>query len=158
MQIKGKGVLSFKCKNGEERTFSDVYYVPKLCNNIISLGQLSEAGNKVVLEGDFLWVYVENGRLRMKVKKSENLLYKISLEDSSPVVLLSKTEEDTWLGHTRLGHVNFKALELMYKESMAHGIPKMVHPLKNCEGFLMSKHAWTPFPTYSTFEAKKTMS
>lgn len=44
----------FNCKNGEERLLKGVYYIPNLCNNIITLGQLSEEGNKVVLNGNFL--------------------------------------------------------------------------------------------------------
>ncbi|XP_074341841.1 uncharacterized protein LOC141679236 [Apium graveolens] len=57
VEIKGKGTVTFKCKNGEEVTLDGVYYIPTLCNNIISLGQLAENGNKVILNGAFLWVY-----------------------------------------------------------------------------------------------------
>lgn len=151
MHIKGRGVVSFKCKNGEEKMLNEVYYIPSLCNNIISLGQLSEAGNKVVLEGDYLWVYEERGRLLMKVKRSENRLYKISLEEYSPMCLFSKTEEETWLWHIRLGHVNFKALEIMSNERMAHGIPRLVQPLEKCEGCLMSKQPRSSFPVKKNF-------
>lgn len=38
VQIEGKGSIIFKCKNGEERALHEVYYIPTLCNNIISLG------------------------------------------------------------------------------------------------------------------------
>ncbi|XP_074341853.1 uncharacterized protein LOC141679248 [Apium graveolens] len=38
VEIKGKGTVTFKCKNGEEVTLDGVYYIPTLCNNIISLG------------------------------------------------------------------------------------------------------------------------
>lgn len=55
VDIKGKGSVTFVCKNGEERTLHEAYYIPMLCNNIIRLGQLSEEGNKVVFNGDFLW-------------------------------------------------------------------------------------------------------
>ncbi|XP_074374845.1 uncharacterized protein LOC141715651 [Apium graveolens] len=81
------------CKNGEEKLLKDIYYIPALCSNIISLGQLSEDGNKVILDGDYLWVYDERGRLLMKVKKSENRLYKISLEETWPKFLITKSEE-----------------------------------------------------------------
>src|SRR5438876_912157 len=97
VNIKGKGTVAFQCKNGEERTLKEVYYIPNLCNNIISLGQLSEAGNRVVLNGDYLWVYEDSDKLLMKVKRTENCLYKISLEESKASCLLTKVEEDTWL-------------------------------------------------------------
>ena len=47
----------------------EVYYIPSLCNNIMSLGQLSEVGNKVVLKGEYLWVHDNKKKLMMKVKK-----------------------------------------------------------------------------------------
>lgn len=134
-----------------------MYYIPALCNNIISLGQLSEDGNKVVLEGDYLWVYEERGRLLMKVKRTENRLYKISLEETWPKCLMSKSEENTWLWHSRLGHVNFQALELMSKEKLANGIPRTIQPSKRCEGCLMSKQSRSSFPSQAKFEAEKTL-
>lgn len=54
MCIKEKGFVAFTCRNGEERILKDVYFIPTLCNNIISLGQLAEVGNRVVLDGEFL--------------------------------------------------------------------------------------------------------
>ncbi|XP_074373455.1 uncharacterized protein LOC141713780 [Apium graveolens] len=57
VEKKGNGTVSLKCKTCEERELQEVFFIPSLCNSIISLGQLSEAGNKVVLNGDFLWVY-----------------------------------------------------------------------------------------------------
>lgn len=62
--------------------FNDVFYILTLYNNISSLGQMSEQGNRVELQGDFLWVYDSDGRLLMKVKRSANRLYKIMLEES----------------------------------------------------------------------------
>ncbi|XP_074337577.1 uncharacterized protein LOC141674775 [Apium graveolens] len=129
VNVKEKGWVAFQCKNGEERILQEVYFIPNLCNNIISLGQLSEAGNRVILEGDYLWVYEVNGKLLMKVKKPENWLYKISLEQKKLSYLLTKLEENTSLWHARLGHVNFRALEFMSKEEMALGIPEMIQPL-----------------------------
>ncbi|XP_074328471.1 uncharacterized protein LOC141666381 [Apium graveolens] len=46
---KGKGTVAFKCKNGEEKMLREVYYIPSLCKNIISLGQLSGDGHRVII-------------------------------------------------------------------------------------------------------------
>lgn len=108
----------------------------------------------MVLEGDQLRVY-NKGVLLMSVRRSVNRLYKISLEEVQSECGLSKVEEETWLWHKRLGHVNFKAMELMAKEEMALGIPKLVKPLKRCEGCLMAKQARKPFPSQALFIAKK---
>lgn len=95
--IKRRGTIVLKCKNGEERLLKDVYYIPKLCNNIISLGQLSEDGNKVILNGAHLWDYNKDRKLIMKVKRSMNRLYKIIIESSSSECMLSKCDENAWL-------------------------------------------------------------
>lgn len=97
VKIEGKGTIVFKCKDGGEHELREVYYIPTLCNNIISLGQLSEDGNKVVLNGEYLWVYDERGELLMKVRRSVNRLYKIVIENYGTMCMLSKAEEQTWL-------------------------------------------------------------
>lgn len=153
VNIEGKGSIIFNCKNGEKRRLQEVYYIPSLRNNIISLGQLSEEGNKIVLQGEYLWVNDKQGKLLMKVKRAVNRLYKIDIEDSRPICLLTKAEEISWLWHSRLGHVNFAALALMSRENMAHGLPKIVQPKKVCEGCLMSKQARKVFPSKSEFSA-----
>ena len=36
LRIQGKGSISFKCKTGEAKVFDNVFYIPTLCNNIVS--------------------------------------------------------------------------------------------------------------------------
>ncbi|XP_074361225.1 uncharacterized protein LOC141701481 [Apium graveolens] len=79
-QIEGKGIINILCKNGENRTIHGFYYITTLRSNIIILGQLSEEGNRVVLNGESLWVYDSCGRLLMHVKRSANRHYKIHID------------------------------------------------------------------------------
>lgn len=157
VEIKGKGSVVFACKNGEERTLDEVYYIPMLCNNIISLGQLSETGNKVVLSGEYLWVYGKSGKLLMKVKRSPNRLYKLIIETSKPTCLVLKTDELSWLWHSRLGHVNFQSLILMQTGKMVEGLPKFTQPKGVCTDCLMSKQVRKSFPSQSKFCATKAL-
>lgn len=55
VKIERKGTITFKCKNDEERLLREVYFIATLHNNIVSLGQLSEVGNKMVLHSDYLF-------------------------------------------------------------------------------------------------------
>lgn len=153
VDIKGKGAILFRCKNGEERLFKEVYYIPSLCNNILSLGQFSEEGNRVVMHGEYLWVYDKGEKLLMKVKRSCNRLYKILVETVDSKCLMSKTDEEAWLWHTRLGHVNFQALNLMSRNSMVEGVPKVIQPKDLCPGCMMSKQSRKSFPAQSRFRA-----
>ncbi|XP_074322767.1 uncharacterized protein LOC141659737 [Apium graveolens] len=116
VNIKGKGSITFKYKNEEERIFDNVFYISCHCNNIISLGQMSEEGNKVVMLRELLWVYEKDGRALMKVKGSVNRLYKIMLEESPGACLHTqntKMEEDLWLWQCRLGHANFNVMSIL---------------------------------------------
>lgn len=155
VDIKGKGSVVFKTKDGTEKLFHDVYYIPELQNNIISLGQLSESGNEVVMKGEYMWIYDDQRRLLMKVKRSGNRLYKILLETAHSACLMSRAEESTWLWHTRFGHVNFQAMALMSSKRMAEGLPDLIQPKKVCVGCLMAKQTRTSFPRQTEFRAKK---
>jgi hypothetical protein len=62
-----------------------VYYVPKLERNIISLGQLTERGCKIVLEENHLWGYDRQKQLIIKVERSKNRLYYLDLDRVDPI-------------------------------------------------------------------------
>ncbi|KAB5556912.1 hypothetical protein DKX38_007821 [Salix brachista] len=51
VKIQGRGSVLLEDFTGEHRILTNVYYIPMLKSNIISLGQLDENGCKVVIEG-----------------------------------------------------------------------------------------------------------
>ena len=87
---EGKESMHFTTSDGKECVLKEVYFIPNLCNNIISLGQLSESGRKVIIKGEYLWVYDENNNLLMKAKRSTNRLYKVIIKENRGVCLLTK--------------------------------------------------------------------
>jgi hypothetical protein len=48
--INGRGTVLIEGRTGQHKAITDVYYIPKLTINIISLGQLEERDCRVVLE------------------------------------------------------------------------------------------------------------
>ena len=74
VEIKGRGSVLLRCRNHEQKVISEVYYIPNLKSNILSLGQLTEIGCKVVMEGKQLTLHDKNKRLLMKIERSENRL------------------------------------------------------------------------------------
>ncbi|KAD0657028.1 hypothetical protein E3N88_43918 [Mikania micrantha] len=155
VEIKGKGSIMFQCKNGEQRLITNVYYIPELCNNILSLGQFDGTGCKIHMQDGFLWLYDQQGDALMKVKKSQNHLYRIKLQVIPLVCLLSKIDETAWLWHARLGHLNFEAIRKMSKEGLAKGIPKVEHKSQVCEACLVGKQKQLPFPPHAKFQANQ---
>lgn len=91
----------------------------------------------------------------MKVSWSENRLYKIVIENYIGMCMLSKAEEQTWLWHSRLGHVNSQTLHTMSEKEMAIGIPKLTQPKAVCNGCLLAKQARKPFSQKTEFGAEK---
>ncbi|KAL4303488.1 hypothetical protein GQ457_10G006770 [Hibiscus cannabinus] len=155
IQIMGKGTVVFECKNGDHKALQEVYYIPKLCSNIISLGQMTEDGNKVQMAGDTMKVTDNSGKLVMSVKRNQSRLYKITLKTSKQVCLQTSLDDPAWLWHARLGHVNFHDLKVMGEKKLAVGVPLLSRPNKFCETCVISKHVRSPFPNQANFRAEK---
>lgn len=109
------------------------------------------------MNGENLWVYDSCGRLLIQVRRSANRLYKIHIQEAQHYCLLTKGEEEAWLWHQRLGHVNFKAMQMMSKYNMAPGMPHICQPKEICSGCLLSKQTHKPFPTQANFIASTTL-
>lgn len=52
IEIKGKGSVRFLLKNGDRKVLNNVYFIPSLKSNIISLRQVREAGCEVHMKND----------------------------------------------------------------------------------------------------------
>ena len=99
---------------------------------------MTEEGSKMELVGSFLKMFDKNGTLLMKIKRSHNRLYRILLETSQPISLLT----------------NFQTLKMMGEKKMATGLLKIMHPNQLCESCLVSKQARLSFPTQTSFRAE----
>nr|GEY43559.1 Pol polyprotein [Tanacetum cinerariifolium] len=80
VSIKGKGLILFQAKNGEQKLLKDVYYIPAFRSNVISLGQATISGYEISIQGDFLTMRDSWGSLLIKVPRSANRLYKAQLK------------------------------------------------------------------------------
>ncbi|GKA03705.1 zinc finger, CCHC-type containing protein [Tanacetum coccineum] len=90
IEIKGKGSIIIECDDEKQRIISHVYYIPDLKSNLLSLGQFTEIGCKVVMEDDELRLYDMDNKIFMKVIRQRNRLYKANLRIGTPVCLTSK--------------------------------------------------------------------
>jgi len=146
VRIKGRGTILFSCKNGEHRTLGNVYFIPRLTTNIISVGQLDEVGFKVLIEEGVMRVFDEERRLLAKVHWGPSRLYVLEVTIARPVCWAAHAKEDAWLWHARFGHVNFGALRKMGREELVRGMPLLDQPDQLCDAYLAGKHKRTPFP------------
>lgn len=157
VRIEGRGTVIFDCKNGEHRFFTDVYFIPKLQTNIISVGQLDEIGGEALVRGGFLRMRDEDGRLLAKIPCTPSRLYVLDLTISWAGCFAARGAENAWRWHDRFGHLNFPALRKMAREGMVRGLPELEQTDQLCEGCLAGKQRRTPFPEQGQLRAERAL-
>ena len=68
VDICGIGTIVFSDRNGEHKALGGVYYIPRLRNSIISIGQLVESGSRVEIKDGVLQIWDHQRRLLARVK------------------------------------------------------------------------------------------
>lgn len=123
VDIKGKGPILFCLKDGGKKILNDVYYIPDLKSNIISLGQATESGCDIRMKEDYLTLREKDGKLIVTAKRSRNRLYKVTIDRNERCLQLSVMSESArW--HARLGHIGKEAMRLMVKKRACPWIAK----------------------------------
>ncbi|GJV11414.1 retrovirus-related pol polyprotein from transposon TNT 1-94 [Tanacetum coccineum] len=107
---------------------SRVYYVEGLVHNLFSVGQFCDADLEVAFRKNTCFIRNLEGVDLLSGSRDTNL-YTISLDDmlkSSSICLLSKASKTkSWLWHRRLSHLNFGTLNMLAKDDLARGIPRL---------------------------------
>ena len=153
VEIEERDTILFIGKGGEHCKLTDVYFIPRLKANLVSLGQLDETSCFISIERGLLKIYDNQRELLTQVRRTTNRLYILELEIEQPVSLSAKTEEVSWRWHARYGHLNFPALEKLQKKELVHGLPEIKGVNKLCDGCLIGKQRRTPFPSRTAYRA-----
>ena len=83
-----------QCHCGEHRILSDVYFIPRLKNNIISLGQLDENGCKYASENGVMTVWARQRNVLSRVQRTHNRMYILNIHETEPISPLLHAKED----------------------------------------------------------------
>lgn len=157
IEIKGKGSILFISQTGEKKLLSDVYFLPNLRSNIISLGQATEAGCDVRMRGDYLTLHDKNGKLIVKASRSRNRLYKVLMEIDDDKCLKLEIQSDSARWHSRLGHIGVDSMKLMIQKELVLGIPQIDVEKEICGSCLRGKQTRQTFPQATSFRASKVL-
>ncbi|KAK2980575.1 hypothetical protein RJ640_017437 [Escallonia rubra] len=106
--VKGKGKILIKLKNGGHQFISNVYYVPEMKANILSMGQLLEKGYDIHMKDKCLYLRDDRGSLIARVPMSSNRMFLMNIHHDVPKCLKACFDNQSWLWHLRLGHLNFR--------------------------------------------------
>ncbi|KAL4362751.1 hypothetical protein GQ457_04G006200 [Hibiscus cannabinus] len=154
-EVKGKGKVMITQKNGEKKYITDVYYVPAMKSNIISLGQLLEKGYEVQMKNQSLSLKNKNGELVVQVDMTQNRLFTIDIESGEVKCMKTAIKDDSWLWHLRYGHLGFSGLKLLSKAKMVNGLPEINSPNQLCEACIKGKQHRQSFEVGKSWRARR---
>ena len=95
--VKGRGNISIRLKNGDHNYIADVYYVPAIKHNLLSIGQLLEKGYTLLMKNCNLIIEDYSGRLIAHVKMSKNRMFPINIQYATAKCLSAITNNEEWL-------------------------------------------------------------
>nr|GEW66867.1 retrovirus-related Pol polyprotein from transposon TNT 1-94 [Tanacetum cinerariifolium] len=110
-------------------TIKQVYYVKGLNHNLFSIGQFCDANLEVAFRKSTCYIRDLKGNDLLTGSCGTDL-YSITLQDTNspnPIFLMAKvTSSQAWLWHRRLSHLNFDTINLLSKNDIVVGLPKLV--------------------------------
>nr|GFB97382.1 retrovirus-related Pol polyprotein from transposon TNT 1-94 [Tanacetum cinerariifolium] len=116
------------------------YYVEGLNHNLFSVGQFCDADLEVAFRKSTYFIRDLKGNDLLTGSRGTDL-YSITLQSISspnPICLIAKaTSSQAWLWHRRLSHLNFDTINLLSKNDIVVGLPKLKfvkdHLCSSCE-------------------------
>ncbi|KAJ9556790.1 hypothetical protein OSB04_011404 [Centaurea solstitialis] len=118
------GSYSLSLPSGLVLELETCYYVPKMIKNILSFDLLVDQATP------------SNGLYILNLQESNNEIYHISKRSKD-------IEDQTYLWHCRLGHINKKRIELLLRGRLLGAFD--FKPFSNCESCLSGKMTKHPF-------------
>nr|GFB29820.1 putative ribonuclease H-like domain-containing protein [Tanacetum cinerariifolium] len=109
-------------------TIKRVYYVEGLNHNLFFVGQFCDADLEVAFRKSTCYIRDLKRNDLLTCSRGTNL-YSITLQDincPNLICLMAKaTSSQAWLWHRRLAHLNFDTINLLLKNDIVVGLPKL---------------------------------
>ncbi|KAJ9542825.1 hypothetical protein OSB04_029331 [Centaurea solstitialis] len=140
------GSYSLSLPSGLVLELENCYYIPNMIKNVLSFDLLVDQG--FYYKYDYKMISVFKNNIFYFKATPVNGLYTVNLQDNnSEIYHISKRSKDiedqTYLWHCRLGHINKKRVELLLKGGFLGTFD--YKPFDNCESCLSGKMTKQPF-------------
>ncbi|GJY32174.1 retrovirus-related pol polyprotein from transposon TNT 1-94 [Tanacetum coccineum] len=140
-------------------TIKRVYYVEGLIRNLFAVTQFCDVDLEVAFWKSTCYVHDLKGNDLLTGSRSTDL-YSITLQDThspNPLCLMAiASSSQAWLWHHRLSHLNFDSINLLSKNDIVIGLPKLKffkdHLFSSCE---LGKAKQKSFKTKTTPSSKR---
>ena len=77
---KIKGNINIQSKDGINVTIADVYYVPNIFWNLLSMGQHTEKGHKIYIQNGIGEIKGKDNKVITRVNLTKNRMFPLSLQ------------------------------------------------------------------------------
>ena len=111
--------------NSNQVPLQDVYHVPGMKKNLLSVAQLTLSGHYVLFGPRDVKVYRDLKISETPIMEGQRLESVYVMSAESAYVDRTRKNETTDLWHMRLGHVSYSKLSVMVKKSMLKGLPQL---------------------------------
>lgn len=143
MKVSYKGNLKLKF-NSVVLNVQDVYYVPDLRYNQLSVWHIQEKGAILLICNVICRIYHPKRGVIVQSKMNENRMFALINEHSKPSTqnneeCLHTSPDFTHLWHQRYGYFGYKGLKLLQTKNMVHGLPHLDIPNITCVECLSGK-------------------
>ncbi|RVW94747.1 Retrovirus-related Pol polyprotein from transposon TNT 1-94 [Vitis vinifera] len=146
VQVEGKGTVAVNNGHGNVKFLYNVYFIPSLTQNLLSVGQLMVSGYSILFDGATCVINdKKSDQIIVDVRMAANKLFPLEVSSIEKHALVVKETSESNLWHLRYGHLNVKGLKLLSKKEMVFGLPK-IDSVNVCEGCIYGKQSKKPFP------------
>ena len=152
MSVTGKGSVKL-IFNGKNHIVNEVYFVPELNNNLLSVGQLQENGLAILFKGGTCKIYHPERGLIAESKISINRMFILLTETqivSSDQRCFHTNSQDLYhLWHRCYGHLSYTILQTLLHKKMVRGLPQFKVTDEVCAGCNIGKQRRDVIPKKS---------
>ncbi|KAD3067000.1 hypothetical protein E3N88_34880 [Mikania micrantha] len=159
LKIEGKGTVRISLSNFSYKLLDDVYYVPMLEYNLLSVGQLMKKGYSLLFDDDMC--VIRNKKkpvdvISIQVAANNMFLFDATKDlksqvESAPVNVVDDT---TKLWHLRYGHFYLEGLKRISQNKMVRGLPN-INQIVTCESCILGKQHQLSYNSSSWRATKK---
>lgn len=154
MTVLGKGSVKLQV-DGFSHVVTDVYCVPELKNNLLSVGQLQERGLVILIKSGMCKIYHPVRGLIIQTSMTANRMFilftRTQVKEAS--CFHAPTQDLAHIWHCRYGHPSHKGLRTLQYKKMVQGLPQLPTPTTMCTACVIGKQHRDPIPKKNSMES-----
>ena len=151
LRVQGKGRVRMEV-NGIVHVITDVFFVPELKSNLLSLGQLQEKGLAVLIQRGICKIFHPEKGLLIETAMTHNRMFAVLAHCPPPQdqkCYSSAVTDQSTLWHHRYGYLSWNGINILQQKKMVDGLPNFKAIQQVCEGCLVGRQHRDTFPKES---------